>query len=618
MLDPHERVSLFEALRPPPGYEFDAAVGTSFTLDLEALLTVPIAFTLLKEDDGPDEGGEPVGLLEAIRRHASHITLFCQAGQIAVPRQRSVLAWLEGAVVPIPAPRPRHLFHPKFWVTRFKEVGGDHLFLRVLCATRNLTFDMSWDTLLKLESKPYQSPPKSEVSGQLSVAAFLRRLPGMTTMPVEADRVSEIRSLALDVARVPLALPEGFADMKLHVLGVAGLESSPLPVDRHDVAIVSPFLSARFLERISTAHNVRLLASREESLDRIPAEVLAKITRLAVLNPAVDIGDTEGADSEEGGATESADPSVPLSGLHAKLFVFDGAGGTRVLTGSANASEAAFGGNIEVVAELESTVPDLLESLLTPSPGDPGIADLLIDYETPEATTPESEQEQLELSLDELRRRIAEMSFEAELVDTEDQFEMKVSSGEPVPSMEADELEISIWPVSLAEDQSSLPLAPGEPAEVSFNVTLEGVTAFFAIRVTARKDSARATTTFTVTALLEGAPENRHSRLLAAMLRDPSRLLRFLLLLLSDAEALAWGDGARGAEAWFSRWASGAPDEAPILELLVRAVDRYPDRLDHIDALLRDLADNESDVMPHGFRDIWEPIWAARERSLTR
>ena len=203
-------------------------------------------------------------------------------------------------------------------------------------------------------------------------------------------------------------------------------------------------------------------------------------------------------------------------------------------------------------------------------------------------------------------------------MDTEDQFEMKVSSGEAVPSMEADELEISIWPVSLAEDQSSLPLAPGERAEVSFNVTLEGITAFFAIRVTARKAAARATTTFTVSALLEGAPENRHSRLLAAMLRDPSRLLRFLLLLLSDAEALAWGDGARGAEAWFSRWAGGSPDEAPILELLVRAVDRYPDRLDHIDALLRDLADSESDVMPYGFRDIWEPIWAARKRSLTR
>jgi hypothetical protein len=43
MLDPHDRASLYEALRPPAGYDLDCAVGTSFTLDLEALLTAPTA-----------------------------------------------------------------------------------------------------------------------------------------------------------------------------------------------------------------------------------------------------------------------------------------------------------------------------------------------------------------------------------------------------------------------------------------------------------------------------------------------------------------------------------------------------------------------------------------------
>ena len=41
MLSPYERTALFDALRPPPGYVLDQAVGTSFTLDLEALLTGP-------------------------------------------------------------------------------------------------------------------------------------------------------------------------------------------------------------------------------------------------------------------------------------------------------------------------------------------------------------------------------------------------------------------------------------------------------------------------------------------------------------------------------------------------------------------------------------------------
>ncbi len=37
MLDPQDRQLLFDALRPDPGMVLDRAVGTSFSLDLEAL-----------------------------------------------------------------------------------------------------------------------------------------------------------------------------------------------------------------------------------------------------------------------------------------------------------------------------------------------------------------------------------------------------------------------------------------------------------------------------------------------------------------------------------------------------------------------------------------------------
>ena len=40
MLDPRERSVLLETLRPPDGYRMDSVVGTTFSLDLLALLTV--------------------------------------------------------------------------------------------------------------------------------------------------------------------------------------------------------------------------------------------------------------------------------------------------------------------------------------------------------------------------------------------------------------------------------------------------------------------------------------------------------------------------------------------------------------------------------------------------
>jgi len=54
MLQPNDRRHLFESLRPPEGYTLDAAIGTTFTLELLALLTAPLAFTTF---DWADETG---------------------------------------------------------------------------------------------------------------------------------------------------------------------------------------------------------------------------------------------------------------------------------------------------------------------------------------------------------------------------------------------------------------------------------------------------------------------------------------------------------------------------------------------------------------------------------
>ena len=56
----------------------------------------------------------------------------------------------------------------------------------------------------------------------------------------------------------------------------------------------------------------------------------------------------------------------------------------------------------------------------------------------------------------------------------------------------------------------------------------------------------------------------------------------------------------------------------PLLELLVRAADRFPDRLDHIEHLLRDLGDHGEKVLPDGFEDIWAPIWRYRDGQEAR
>src|SRR5262245_24779126 len=126
MLEPRQRRLLLDALRPPEGYTLDHALGTTFSLDLLALLTAPLAFTFFAADTVPaldsdaPRRPDPVALLLALRRHAERISLFCQAGRIAVPRrQHLLLGYLEKSVFEARAPGPARAFHPKLWLLRF-------------------------------------------------------------------------------------------------------------------------------------------------------------------------------------------------------------------------------------------------------------------------------------------------------------------------------------------------------------------------------------------------------------------------------------------------------------------------------------------------------------------
>jgi hypothetical protein len=612
MLSPYERTALFDTLRPPPGYVLDQAVGTSFTLDLEALLTAPIAFALFasREADSTDDELEPVGLLEAIRRHADRITMFAQAGQIAVPaRHRTVFAWLEGAVREVRPPRLGHLFHPKIWVVRYRVSVGDRRVLRLLCGTRNLTFDTSWDTLLCLESDPYVERPATTEAGQQSVAELVRALPSMAVLPVDDGRLAALHELANDLAAVPLAVPEPFESVQLHVLGREKATIALPPDDTERAVVVSPFLSEPWLRRFAATSHSSALVSREESLDRMPRAVLDSFDRLAVLNPVADMGPGSDGSSVDDGA----DPGRLFGGLHAKLFAFDTPRGATVFTGSANATDAAFSGNVEVVAELNGPADVGVARLLADSPGEPSFDTLLVDYAPLPEPVGETEAERLELALDDLRRRFASVSFTARVCPNGDDFQLGLTSDGPLPSVgrvefAAADVRATVRPATLADRQAATALSLGEPADARFGVTLEGISAFFVITLTAELDDVSATTSCVVTARLCDAPPDRQSRLLAAMLRDPDRLLRYLLLLLADTDPLLGSGGGDAASRWLHGWSGAGWDDLPLLELLVRAADRFPDRLDHIDHLMRDLGVHGETVLPPGFEAVWDPV----------
>ena len=255
MLSPDSRTVAFDLLRPPAGHELDFALLTTYTLDLEALLALPLSLVARSDNGLEDLLADPLLLLEALRRAGERIHVFVDRSGIAIPRaRRELYALLEPSVHPVRAPGGG-AFHPKVWVLRFVSENGAPL-IRVAVLSRNLTFDRSWDIAFATEASPR---PRQRCAGSRPLAEFVRRLPELCAEPPEPPVFDKIRALADEVSRTRFPAPDGFFDdpVAFHVLGMDRGRASRKawePISGgYDILAVAPFIGSTALDAQSPA-----------------------------------------------------------------------------------------------------------------------------------------------------------------------------------------------------------------------------------------------------------------------------------------------------------------------------------------------------------------------------
>jgi hypothetical protein len=636
MLEPHSRRLLLDSLRPPEGHRLDFAVGTTYTLDLVALLAAPVAFAF---SDWQDRDGrptlEPLALLKAVRQYADRVCLFCQAGKISVPRAyQPLLASLEGSVVEAFAPQGGS-FHPKLWFLRYAADDGSVTY-RFLCLSRNMTFDRSWDTMLCLEG-----PLRDRVNafGQNHpLGDFVAGLPGLARprglAPLWEQRVGQ---LAYELRWVEFEAPAPFPDYAFWPLGVSERAAWPFP-DRLDrVLVISPFVDDGCIGDLAWHEAPLSVVSRPESLSRLSPESVRRFDNVWALD---DTAEPEAGDLEESAAGQGSPPGppgaddpvtadeIPLVGLHAKLYVADVGWSAHVWTGSANATRAAFQRNVEFLVELRGRRKDCgVEATLGRPEGGGGnrvrcLADLLRAYEHgPSGVGPEEEDEALQRAADRLAKGMAAAAPVArcEPVPERDTFAVSLTATGESPPGPPTGARLRAWPVSLSEGAARPVDLTRSPWVTFASVSVEGLTSFFAFELASEDERFRQR--FVLNVPLEGAPEDRRERLLRLLLSDPGRVLRFLLLLLTDS-------GAEDFNRWF-----GAPAatngkggafhslfESTLFESLLRALDRDPERVDQVAQLVQDLRQTPEgrQLLPPGVEELLDPIWEVRRRQLKK
>jgi hypothetical protein len=619
MLEPEARNLLLDALKPPPGYAFDRAVGTTFTLDLVALLVTPVAFA--RFDVEGDDGGamaNPVALVEAVRRHARNITIYCQAGEIGLPsvaqgsRSRGVFAYLEASVVQVATPVRDGIFHPKVWLIRYRAPDGDARY-RFLCLSRNLTFDRSWDTILRLDGAP---GPTNDRNAPL--AEFFAALPGLATGKIDDRHLTATMELAEEIRHIDWEpLPDGLMLHRFWPIGHDATPAWPFPSRVQQMLVVSPFAGPDALARFGKASSECFLVSRSETLDGLGRSGTAGFRRTLVLNE--DASSPQPADPDEPADT-GAQPLAELLGLHAKLYVADVPYRTHIWTGSANATWQAFNRNVEFLVELRAPkVHSGVSVMLEPSPpGRPiALANILEDYVPPIDAVPETTSDQLDASLDSIGRDLASLRYRANVsLAPDDLFAVTLEgSGQPPGQPQGMNLTVQCRPMTLGPVANASLSATETGVVAKFRTSFEALTAFFAVELRAETSSGSGVRQFLIAAELIGAPQDRLERILVNELRNGSDLIRLLLLMLGNVDPAFGGLADLGGGGIVAR-----PDGVSILgseallEPLLRALSRDPDRIDEIERLMAELmrAPDGAKLLPPGWDRLWAAIGAAR------
>jgi len=614
MLAPDQRELFLDAIRPPQGYRFDRGIGTTFTLDLLTLLVTPLSLALLEVSDSESALDDPVLLLDGVRRNADRLAIFCQAGRIAVPPPDNYLySFLEKIIIQVQAPGGG-VFHPKVWLLRYvADAEAEPPLYRLLNLSRNLTFDKSWDLMLRLEGH-LATHRQRAYSRNNPLGDFVRQLPELAVNPVDERIAEDIALLQDEVRRVAFDVPWPFeSDPAFYPQGVPGCPRLRLDRRCDRMLVVSPFLSDQLLRQLTEQGEKHVLLSRAESIDTLKPKTLDRFEGLYVLD------DTEtveaGTDTTIGVGEEVPGASPDPSGLHAKLFVQEAGWNATWLVGSANATNAAFRRkNVEFMIELQGRKSRIgIDKILGEETDDGSVLSLLRAYRPSGKVEVDEKQKQVEAVADTVREWLVDLKLRLEVTEQDaDTFNLLLYGDDAHLSPPQDDYSILCWPVTLRTEQG-IPIEPTSwTTALNFpKVSILALTSFIAFEVTARVDDHKHALRFVLNLPIAGIPQGRSDRLFSAIISDREQFLRYLWLILAaeDTSLTQWiVDGARRS------WGPALGGVMPLLEMLMRALSRSPEKIDRIAELVEGLRRTPEgrEVLPEGFEAFWEAVTQTR------
>lgn len=325
-----------DLLAPTAGYSTDFAMGMTYTLSFEAMLTAHLAFGMLGEMD-EHVIQSPQILLEAIAKSSEKVVVFCNKGGIAVPPTiRKVFSLMERNIFEVfDKNNYKANFHPKLWLIR--ETSNDdkkEMLLKLIVTSRNLAYVDTIDCVACLTGKVGSASVNNEK--HLPLVSFIQEVVEVSN--IDKEQKESVLKLAEDLKRVerfevgsPFDDYDFFPYLFHKDFGLPDLEDYLVGTES---VIVSPFIDRSMICRLNPVNKCpRRLITRKEYVDQ---EIFDKFSSKGGIYVTLDDLASWGMD------------------LHAKMYhVWNGRDKQYLFLGSANATTSAFERNGEFLLRLK-------------------------------------------------------------------------------------------------------------------------------------------------------------------------------------------------------------------------------------------------------------------------
>lgn len=611
MLDPRKnRMDYGEQLVPPSSdYDLEFAVGTTYSLDMNTLVLLPVAlFHSRLLDSKPDEVRPE--LLDALSRAPERIRVYCQKGKMKVPEKyHPLMSYWEDGIVPVHLDGWNRSFHPKIWLARFaaKDLPTKY---RLVVTSRNLTHSHDWDIAFSTDG----DVGEKENDRNQPLIDFLNYLSSQSANPLPADFINGL-------SRVIFDLPHPFHLMTFHPIGIETKRKeyrNPLISRTWDeLVVVSPFVddtSAKMLAG-KASENLHLL-SRSEELDSLSPDLLKSIGKDRIWEFSQNF---ENADFMEDIQDDSSQEAI-LQNLHAKLFVGKKDPNYHWFIGSANATAPAQDRNVEFLVELKSekraqSIRELLKNLTE------AIDKQLPLFDQYQIKTAEASAKKIDTAM--LRRLLYELAgakYSGIVVARHTEkgvlYDLEITADlNGIRGLEG--FQLFFRPV--AEPSDKLIELPFDTKAVvtDFRGFSEAqLSPYLAIFVSSKE----LTKSFLIPMEIE-LPKTRFRSIYRNLINSPDKLLAFLAFLLGHVETdVLLNDTTQPAENTPQNQPPAAPNLTPLFEDLMIAASRRPERLEAVAKVIESLVGDESDpanpVVPPELLELWEKFSKFRKVKL--